>query len=47
MKVKWLTLWGIPTVTDRIIQQVIFQVISPIFEKQFNDNLSAGVMEKE
>ena len=29
---------GIPTVTDRIIQQVIFQVISPIFEKQFNDN---------
>ena len=29
---------GIPTVTDRIIQQEIFQVISPIFEKQFNDN---------
>lgn len=29
---------GIPTVTDRIIQQVIFQVISPILEKQFNDN---------
>ena len=29
---------GIPTVTDRIIQQAIFQVISPIFEKQFNDN---------
>lgn len=28
----------IPTVTDRIIQQAIFQVISPIFEKQFNDN---------
>lgn len=24
--------------TDRIIQQAIFQVISPIFEKQFNDN---------
>lgn len=29
---------GIPTVTDRIIQQAIFQVISPIFEKQFNKN---------
>lgn len=29
---------GIPTVTDRIIQQAIFQVISPIFEKQFKDN---------
>ena len=29
---------GIPTVTDRIIQQAIFQVISPIFEVQFNDN---------
>lgn len=29
---------GIPTVTDRIIQQAIFQVISSIFEEQFNDN---------
>lgn len=29
---------GIPTVTDRIIQQAIVQVISPIFEKQFNEN---------
>lgn len=29
---------GIPTVTDRIIQQAIFQVISPIFDNQFNDN---------
>lgn len=29
---------GIPTVTDRIIQQAIFQVISPIFEKQFSEN---------
>ena len=29
---------GIPTVTDRIIQQAIVQVISPIFEKQFSDN---------
>ena len=29
---------GIPTVTDRIIQQAIVQIISPIFERQFNDN---------
>ena len=29
---------GIPTVTDRIIQQAIVQVISPIYERQFNDN---------
>ncbi len=29
---------GIPTVVDRIIQQAIVQVISPIFEEQFNDN---------
>lgn len=29
---------GIPTVTDRIIQQAMVQVLSPIFEKQFNDN---------
>lgn len=29
---------GIPTVMDRIIQQAMVQVISPIFEKQFNDN---------
>lgn len=29
---------GIPTVTDRIIQQAIFQVINPIFEEQFNAN---------
>lgn len=29
---------GIPTVTDRIIQQGIFQVINPIYEKQFSDN---------
>ena len=29
---------GIPTVMDRIIQQAIVQVISPIFEEQFNDN---------
>ena len=29
---------GIPTVVDRVIQQAIAQVISPIFEKQFSDN---------
>lgn len=29
---------GIPTVLDRIIQQAIVQVLSPIFEEQFSDN---------
>ena len=29
---------GIPTVFDRIIQQAIVQVLSPIYEEQFNDN---------
>ena len=29
---------GIPTVFDRIIQQAIVQVISPIFEEQFSEN---------
>lgn len=29
---------GIPTVVDRVIQQGIAQVLSPIFEKQFSDN---------
>jgi len=29
---------GIPTVVDRVIQQAISQVLSPIFEKQFSDN---------
>ena len=29
---------GIPTVIDRIIQQAIVQILSPIFEEQFNDN---------
>ena len=29
---------GIPTVFDRIIGQAMVQVLSPIFEKQFNDN---------
>jgi group II intron reverse transcriptase/maturase len=29
---------GIPTVIDRIIQQAIAQVLSPIYEKQFSNN---------
>lgn len=29
---------GIPTVVDRLVQQAITQVMSPIFEKQFSDN---------
>ena len=29
---------GIPTVTDRVIQQAIAQVLSPIHEKQFSDS---------
>ena len=29
---------GIPTVVDRVIQQAITQVLSPIFEKQFSNN---------
>ena len=29
---------GIPTVMDRIIQQAMVQVLSPIFEEQFSDN---------
>lgn len=29
---------GIPTVIDRLIQQAICQVLSPIFERQFSDN---------
>jgi group II intron reverse transcriptase/maturase len=29
---------GIPTVVDRIVQQAIAQVLSPIFEKTFSDN---------
>lgn len=27
---------GIPTVTDRVIQQAMMQVLTPIFEKQFS-----------
>ena len=29
---------GIPTVVDRIIQQAIAQVLTPIYEKQFSDS---------
>jgi len=29
---------GIPTVVDRVIQQAIAQILSPIFEEQFSDN---------
>jgi RNA-directed DNA polymerase len=29
---------GIPTVVDRVIQQAISQVLTPIFEKQFSDS---------
>lgn len=31
-------LLGIPTVTDRVIQQTISQVLTPIFDSQFSDN---------
>ena len=29
---------GIPTVVDRVIQQAVSQVLSPIYERQFSDN---------
>ena len=29
---------GIPTVVDRLIQQAVHQVISPIFEKDFSES---------
>lgn len=29
---------GIPTVVDRVVQQAIHQVLSPIYERQFSDN---------
>ena len=29
---------GIPTVVDRVVQQAITQVLSPIYEKQFSSN---------
>lgn len=31
-------LLGIPTVTDRVIQQAIAQALTPIYEKKFSDN---------
>ena len=29
---------GIPTVVDRVIQQTVSQILSPIYERQFSDN---------
>ena len=29
---------GVPTVTDRFVQQAVAQVLSPIFEEQFHDH---------
>lgn len=29
---------GVPTVTDRFVQQAIAQILTPIYEKQFHDN---------
>lgn len=29
---------GVPTVVDRVVQQVIAQELSPIFEEQFSEN---------
>lgn len=29
---------GVPTETDRFIQQAIAQVLTPIYEKQFHEN---------
>jgi group II intron reverse transcriptase/maturase len=29
---------GIPTVIDRLIQQSIFQIVSPLYEREFSDN---------
>lgn len=37
---------GVPTVVDRVIQQAISQVISPIYEKQFSDS-SYGFRQSE
>src|SRR5699024_4329207 len=32
------SLLGVPTVVDRVIQQAISQVLTPIFDSQFSDN---------
>lgn len=29
---------GVPTVVDRVIQQAITQVLSPLYEEQFSEN---------
>ena len=29
---------GVPTVVDRVFQQAITQVLSPIYERQFSEN---------
>src|SRR5690625_81070 len=33
-----IRLLGIPTVTDRVIQQAISQVLTPLFDRQFSEN---------
>jgi RNA-directed DNA polymerase len=33
-----IRLLGIPTVLDRVIQQAVAQILSPIYEKQFSEN---------
>lgn len=35
---KKMRMLGIPTVVDRVIQQAITQILSPIYEKQFSSN---------
>ena len=35
---KKMRMLGIPTVVDRVVQQAITQVLSPIYEKQFSTN---------
>ena len=34
-----MRLLGIPTVIDRVVQQTINQVLSPIYENQFSNKL--------
>ncbi|MGA4466867.1 hypothetical protein ACPA2L_30405 [Bacillus bombysepticus] len=38
---------GIPTVVDRVVQQAIHQILSPIFEKQFSEFLVMVLDQKE
>lgn len=35
---KKMRMLGIPTVVDRVVQQAITQILSPIYEKQFSNN---------